>query len=878
MYYKENIEKVFEELQSNQKGLTIEEANKRLKNYGLNKIEDEKKVSKITLLLRQFQDSMIIMLLIVSIISFVYSYINYEPYTDTIIIVVIVLLNALMGYFQESKAESSIASLKKTNNCKIKVKRDNKIIEIDSKKIVPGDIIMLESGDKIPADARIIEESSAKVDESILTGESIPVEKNNKQIDKDVLINDRTNMIYSGCNLVHGKIEALVTQTGMNTELGKLASSLMEKQEIPTPLQQKINEISRNLSVIVIFIIGIVFVYNLLILHNNVVDIIMLCISLMVSAVPEGLPAVISISLSLGVKEMAKKKALIRTLSSVETLGAVQVVCSDKTGTITKNEMTVVETYVDSEQISIKDEIKNYGYNAMFIYNMMLCNDTKLIKNKLVGDPTETALIDYSLKVDLKNIRLLNKYKRVLDIPFDSERKLMSTINKVENEDILFTKGSLENLLKQCTYYEEKGITHKLNQEKIEELLTIEESYSKKALRVISFAYRRINEEEYNNVNEDNLTCLEKKLIFQGMVGMIDQERNHVKESINECITAGIIPVMITGDSLNTACAIAKNINLISSDDEGIEGKCLAKYSDEELINLVKKYRVYARVSPEDKVRIVKAWQNNKKIVAMTGDGVNDAPAIKLANIGIGMGKSGTEVTKSVADMILLDDCFNTIVKAISEGRRIYTNIRNVILYSLSSNFAEIFIVVVGMFLGLNILLPIQILYIDLVTDAVLSICLAFEKGSKNIMKEPPHKSSNKFFTPFTTVFLLMSSIIESSLIYIVYKMGLNSFGATTAQSMAFLCLIVQEMIFALNCRNLKEPLIKHGLFSNKYINIGFIALTIIQILVFITPLRNILNIVPLGYEPIMIIAIVNIISFLFIEAIKPLIVKMFKD
>lgn len=875
MYYKEDIEKVLHELESSVDGLSKTEANSRLKNYGLNKIEDDKKVSKLSLLLKQFQDSMIIMLLIVSLISFVYSYFTNEPYTDTIIIICIVLLNVLMGYFQESKAEASIASLKKVNHCKIKVKRDNIIYLCDATKLVPGDIIILEAGDKIPADARIIEESSAKVDESILTGESVPVEKSSVPINDDVLINDRKNMLYSGCSVIHGKVTALVTQTGMNTELGKIASSIIDKKDIPTPLQQKINEISRNLSVIVIFIISIVFIYNLLVLKSDIINIIMLCISLMVSAVPEGLPAVISVSLSLGVKEMSKKKALIRTLSSVETLGATEIICSDKTGTITKNEMTVVEVVINGKAYDIKT-IKEC--NKMFLYNMILCNDSQINNNKIIGDSTETALIDFAIKMDSKIIKATKKYDRILDIPFDSERKMMSTINNIDKQNILFSKGSLESILERCNSYEENGTIYKLTNEKKKELFEIEENLAKRALRVISFAYRKIEDKEYQDKNDDEILYLEDNLIFIGMVGMIDPPRENVKEAIQTCIDAKIKPIMITGDSLNTALAIAKNIGLITSDNEGIEGKELAKYSDAEMINLVRKYKVYARVSPDDKVRIVKAWQKNNKVVAMTGDGVNDAPAIKLAHIGIGMGKAGTEVTKSVADVLLLDDCFNTIVSAVKEGRRIYNNIRNVILYSLSSNFAEIFIVVVGMFLGVNVLLPIHILYIDLVTDALLAICLAFEKSSKNIMKEPPHKSSHKFFTPFMTTFLLISSIIEAGLIYLVYKIGLNNFGPTVAQSMAFLCLIIQEMIFAFNCRNLKEPLIKHGMFSNKYMNIGIILLTVIQILIFITPIKNLLHVVNLNFNQVIIIIVVNIVSFIFIELIKPIIVKFFKD
>ena len=871
MYYKQTKEEVLNELSSSVNGLSKKEALKRLNSYGINAIDDNKKNSKLFLFFKQFQDSMVIMLLIVSLISFIYSSTVNESYADTLLILAIVILNVFMGFFQESRAEASISSLKKVDNTKIKVKRDNEIVMCNYTKLVPGDIIVLEAGDKIPADCRVIESYSAKVDESILTGESATVLKNSDPISKNVLINDRTNMIYSGCSVISGKIVALVTATGMNTELGRIAKSITDKKDIPTPLQKKISEISKNLTIAIIFIIALVFLYNILVIHNNVLQVIMLCISLMVSAVPEGLPAVISIALSLGVKELAKKKTLARTLSSVETLGSVEVICSDKTGTITKNKMTVTKFF--SNGIIKQFDSKN-DTDQLNLLNMLLCNNSNIGK-KITGDPTETALVDFAFKNNPK-LKKIN-FTRKLEISFDSERKLMSTINEVAKEEILFTKGSLESILERSKFYLENNRIQKLTKDKKLEFLDIEKSLAHDALRVIAFSYRKISKSEYTNKQDEELLKLEQNLIFTGMVGMIDPPREHVKESISLCKEAGIIPIMITGDSLNTALAISKNIGLISSDDEGIEGKDLSKYSDSEMINLVKKYRVYARVSPNDKVRIVSAWQKNQKVVAMTGDGVNDAPAIKLAHIGIGMG-SGTEVTKSVSDILLLDDCFNTIVTAVKEGRRIYNNIRNVILYSLSSNFAEIALVIIGMLMNVNILLPIHILYIDLVTDAILSICLAFEKSGKNIMKEPPHKSSNKFFTPFMTAFLIISSVIEVLIIYIVYKLGLYYYGETIAQSMAFLCLVAQEMIFAYSCRNLKESIIRHGLFSNKYVNIGFIMLILLQVIIFLTPLKNILRIVTLNFNQLLIIIIINILAFIILELLKPFITNKFKD
>lgn len=856
--YKKSIEDVIMELNSSLDGLTENDAIERLKTNGLNIIDTEKKTSKISLFLKQFEDAMIIMLLIVAIISFVYSYIMHESLTDGIIIIFIVFLNALMGYMQESKAEDVINSLSKINTCKVKVKRENTIYLIDSIKLVNGDIIILDAGDKIPADCRIIEATNALVDESILTGESECVSKVNVTVKKKVSLSERINMVYSGCNLVKGKITAVVCSTGLNTELGSIAQTLVKRKDVPTPLQMRITEISRKLSIIVIFIIGFVFIYNILFLKNTLLDIIMLCISLMVSAVPEGLPAVISISLSLGVKNLAKKNTLVRTLSSVETLGSVDVICTDKTGTITKNEMTVKSTYSNKKVGELSKLLED---------TMVLCNDSEYDGNKFIGDPTEVCLMNYSKK----SLDIMNRYKRIIEIPFDSERKMMSTVNFYDNNLRLFVKGSLDSIMDRIDNYIVDNEVIQINDEIKKEILEIEESFSKSAFRVLAFAYKDVLEDEINNKD------IENNLTFIGMVGMIDPERDGVIDSIKLCKTAGITPIMITGDSLTTALAIAKNIGLCEDDSEGILGTKLNNYSDAEMINVVKKYKVYARVSPEDKVRIVTAWQKNNKVVAMTGDGVNDAPAIRLAHVGIGMGNTGTEVTKSVSDILLLDDCFNTIVGAIKEGRRIYNNIRSVILYSLSSNFAELFIVIIGMFLGVNILLPIQILFIDLFTDAILAICMAFEKESKNIMEEPPH-SRKHFFTPFMTSFLITSAILECILIFIVYFIGSNSYDFEVAQSMAFLCLIVQEMVFAYNCRNLKQPIIKQGLFSNRVMNIGIILLAIVQLIVFLTPIKSMLHIVTLGFTEVLVIVIMNIIIFILMEFIKVILSNYFKD
>lgn len=861
--YKKSIKDVFKELDTSKDGLTQSQVNKRLAQYGENKIENKNKRTKFKVLLSQFDNMMIKLLLIVSVISFIYEIVTHEPFTDTILIIIIILINVIMGYLQEARAESQIESLQKfeTQNCK--VKRNGKDVIVDAIDLVPGDVVYLEAGNKIPADGRIIEFSNLSVNESILTGESQAVYKNNLVIKEDVLINDRHNMLYSGCDITNGHCIYVVTDTGLNTELGKIAEELTNEKDVPTPLQRKIEEISNRLTQIVLVIIAFVFIYNITVLHNDLMQVIMLAISLLISAVPEGLPAVITVSLSIGVGAMSKKNTIVRTMSSVETLGNVEVICSDKTGTITQNVMTVTQIYKDNKLLP-SGKYK-YEDNDLLLLNMMLCNDSTYIGDKLIGDPTETALIDICVKNNIDYEKISTEYNRTGDIPFDSDRKMMSVQVSNNKNTYLFTKGSLEGILKNSTSYVVDGKIKKLSKEKKEEFIKMEQDLSHKALRVIAFAYK-----ENDKLSED-------KLVFQGMVGMIDPPRDSVYGAILTCKSAGITPIMITGDNLITAMEIAKSVGLADENSLGIEGKDIQNLSDVELADQVLNYSVFARVSPQDKVRIVEAIQKNKKVVAMTGDGVNDAPSIKLADIGIGMGQTGTEVTKSTADILLLDDCFSTIVDANFEGRRIFDNIRNVIVYSLSSNFAEMFIVVIGMFLSVTALLPIHILYIDLVTDAALSICLAFEKASKNIMKRPPRKSTSSFFTPFIMANLIISSVIEAGLVLICFLVG-KTYSLEIAQTMALLCLIVQETLYAINCRNLKDPVTKQGLFSNKYLNIGFILIVIVQVLTFITPIGGLLKIVPLAFNQVMFIFIVNIIVFLLIELSKPLVRKAFID
>ena len=850
--YRKNIKEVYKLLNSSKKGLDSKQVTRRKKEFGKNKIENKNKNTKLKIFINQFDNLMIKLLLIVSIISGIYSVMAGEDFTDTILIIIIVLLNVLMGYFQEVKAEASINSLQKIERVNCKVRRDGKDIIINVENLLPGDILYLEAGDKIPADARIIECNNLCVDESLLTGESVPVSKNSDVIDDEVLINDRYNMVYSGCDVTSGKALVIVTDIGMKTELGKIATTLTEKKEFPTPLQKKITEISETLTKVVSIVIVFVVLYNVFILKNSLISVIMLAISLMVSAVPEGLPAVITISLSIGVNSLAKKRTIARTLSSVETLGNVEVICSDKTGTITQNKMTVTKIFINDKVIDAEDY--KYDMDDLLIKSMVLANDTSYIKKKFIGDPTETALIDCVIKHKISYEKMMSHNRRIADVPFDSIRKMMSALYTDGNDMRLYSKGSLESILSKCKYILINGKKEKLDKKKKDKLFKEEKKLSEKALRVLAFAYK------------DTADLDESDLIFIGMVGMIDPPRDTVKASIETCKACGITPIMITGDNLTTAMEIARKVGLADEDSVGIEGKEIAKLSDLELTHVVLKYSVYARVSPEDKVRIVTALQHNNKVVAMTGDGVNDAPSIKLADIGIGMGKTGTEVTKSTADILLLDDSFSTIVDANYEGRRIFDNIRNVIIYSLSSNFAEIFIVVAGMFLSVTALLPIHILYIDLVTDAGLSVLLAFERASSDVMKRPPRKSTSKF-----------SAFLEGLIVFICFLYGLN-FGLPVAQTMALLCLIVQETFYSINCRNLKQPIYKQGLFSNKYFNIGLIVIIIIQVLTFITPVKNLLHIETLNIYQLGFVFISNLLIFILIEISKVFINKYFKD
>ena len=868
--YQKTIEEIYSEYQTNKEGLSDKEAERRLGLFGKNVLIQKNKKSKWKIFLSQFKNIMVILLLLVGVMSLVYAIFTSGDFLEPIVILGTSLINCLMGYFQESKAEDALEKLKNYSSAKAKVKRGGDITEIDAKDLVRGDYIILEAGDKIPADARIVESYFAKCDESILTGESMSVDKTEETITKKALIAERTDMVYSGTILVAGKIEAVVTDTGMNTELGKIASTLDSKEEPITPLQVKVNKISTFISCVAAILVAFVLCYGL-IMDYTLLNVVMLCISMIVASVPECLPIAITATLSIGVSQMAKKKSIVRNLAAIETLGATEVICTDKTGTLTTNQMEILKVYTNGNLIPLED-IKNY---QTFI-NIMLCcnNSTKDDDGKYRGDAVEVALNQYLEKQKIDVETLQKKKKRVLELPFDSKRKMMSTIYEENNGKVIYTKGSLESLLPRCKLVLIDGKIKPLTAEIKAEYEEMETQLSQDALKVLAFATKEIT---HDRKEEAEYFKEESDLILVGLTGFKDPARKDVKAAIQECKEAHIRPIMITGDNLETALSIGKEVGICSSDEEGVNASELTHLTKDDWIEYVNKYSVFARVSPEAKVQIVTALQRMGKVVAMTGDGVNDAPAMKLANVGVGMGKSGTDVTKNVADIILLDDSYSTITTAVSEGRRIYDNVIINVLYNLSSNFTEIVIILFGMFMGSNIISALHVLYIDLVADTIPSIALAFEKSSKNNMKRKPNGINRPIFTQFFTAFLVTSVILEAGISLLVYFL-FKSQGTELAQTLALLSIVINEFVFAYNCRSLKETIFERGIFSNKHLNLGIFVLLVVQTIVFFTPIGKLFGLVIVKVWQVALVIGINILAFLVLEGLKPILVRLFKD
>ena len=821
-YYLESSSEVFGEVKSSENGLTSEQARRRSAETGKNKLAEGKKTPLILRFLSQFADPMIIILIAAAVISAITSVLQKEFPSDVIIIMFVVIVNAILGVYQESKAEKAIEALQKMAAATTKVLRDGKVCEIPSEDLTVGDVVLLEAGDAVPADGRIFESASLKIEESALTGESVPVNKFIKAIglegQKDVPLGDRKNMMYMGSTVVYGRGKAVITSIGMDTEMGKIAGALSSAKDEQTPLQKKLGQLSKILSFIVLGICVFMFAFDIVraLVTGTEMNLdfllgsFMLAVSLAVAAIPEGLAAVVTVVLSIGVTNMSKKNAIIRKLTAVETLGCAQIICSDKTGTLTQNKMTVVEHYCDNEK--------------MLAEGMALCTDVNLDDDgNLVGEPTEMALVAYSMSLGMNKNELLKSAPRVGEAPFDSNRKMMSTIHKTADGILQFTKGAPDEILKHCTRIFKNGEVSPLTDADRDAVLKKNKEFADRALRVLACGYKQLS-----CVPEDQSPDnIENELVFCGLVGMIDPVRPEVKAAIEECRGAGIRPIMITGDHKDTAVAIALELGIIKDKSEAITGAELDDISDEDFKEKVTQYSVYARVQPEHKVRIVNAWKSRGMITAMTGDGVNDAPSIKSADIGVGMGITGTDVTKNVADMVLADDNFATIVSAVEEGRRIYDNIRKSIQFLLSSNLSEVMAIFTANLLGFTILKPVHLLWINLVTDCFPALALSMEKGEKNLMKRPPRKSSDGIFAGgvgFDVVYQgLFVTLLTLAAYFIGHFMEAGRWELTESadgMTMAFLTMSMCEIFHSFNMRSQHGSTVSmllHGSF-NKYI------------------------------------------------------------
>ena len=821
-YYLESSSEVFGEVKSTENGLTSEQARRRSAETGKNKLAEGKKTPLILRFLSQFADPMIIILIAAAVISAITSVLQKEFPSDVIIIMFVVIVNAILGVYQESKAEKAIEALQKMAAATTKVLRDGKVCEIPSEDLTVGDVVLLEAGDAVPADGRIFESASLKIEESALTGESVPVNKFIKAIglegQKDVPLGDRKNMMYMGSTVVYGRGKAVITSIGMDTEMGKIAGALSSAKDEQTPLQKKLGQLSKILSFIVLGICVFMFAFDIVraLVTGTEMNLdfllgsFMLAVSLAVAAIPEGLAAVVTVVLSIGVTNMSKKNAIIRKLTAVETLGCAQIICSDKTGTLTQNKMTVVEHYCDNEK--------------MLAEGMALCTDVNLDDDgNLVGEPTEMALVAYSMSLGMNKNELLKSAPRVGEAPFDSNRKMMSTIHKTADGILQFTKGAPDEILKHCTKIFKNGEVSPLTDADRDAVLKKNKEFADRALRVLACGYKQLS-----CVPEDQSPDnIENELVFCGLVGMIDPVRPEVKAAIEECRGAGIRPIMITGDHKDTAVAIALELGIIKDKSEAITGAELDDIPDEDFKEKVTQYSVYARVQPEHKVRIVNAWKSRGMITAMTGDGVNDAPSIKSADIGVGMGITGTDVTKNVADMVLADDNFATIVSAVEEGRRIYDNIRKSIQFLLSSNLSEVMAIFTANLLGFTILKPVHLLWINLVTDCFPALALSMEMGEKNLMKRPPRKSSDGIFAGgvgFDVVYQgLFVTLLTLAAYFIGHFMEAGRWELTESadgMTMAFLTMSMCEIFHSFNMRSQHGSTVSmllHGSF-NKYI------------------------------------------------------------
>ena len=894
-WFNKTVDEVSSTLKTDvENGLTAEEAKKRQEEYGLNELKAKKKKSLIIKFLEQFKDFMIIILIISAIISGVVGVAQGEGFTDTIIILVVVVVNAIIGVAQENKAEKSLEALQKLSSHVAKVIRDGKLQVVQSRELVPGDVVILETGDYVPADLRIIEAVNLKSQEAALTGESVPVEKMAAKIeDEKIGIGDRINMLFSSSLITYGRGKAIVVETGMNTEVGKIADIINTAEDQGTPLQQKLNKLGKTLGVVALVICAVIFAVGLL-YGKEPIHMFMTAVSLAVAAIPEGLPAVFTIVLAIGVQRMVKRNAIVKKLPAVETLGSASVICSDKTGTLTQNKMTVEKVFCDGNLVNLEDAADMIDIKKL-VYASMLCNDTKISEdNKLTGDPTETALVDMAFKLDF-DPSVYGMFPRVSEIPFDSERKLMTTVHEEDGKYVVYTKGGVDELLSNCNSYILEGDIKTDLEEYKEIIRKYNMEMAQNALRVLAMAYKVLD----HKPTAEEIKTLESDLTYIGMVGMIDPPRLEVKDAVQECKEAGIKTVMITGDHKITAIAIAKSLGILENDDEAITGTELEEMSDDDLIKNVRKYSVYARVSPEHKVRIVKAWQANGEIVAMTGDGVNDAPSLKIADIGCAMGVVGTDVAKEAADVILTDDNFATVVSAVEEGRRIYDNILKAIQFLLSSNIGEIVVLFLAILItpllskqfGIDItlietLLPIHILWINLVTDSLPALALAVDPAAKDVMKRKPLKSTKTgIFTKGMTWRIIYQGLMIGLLTLAAFVIGLSTPDVSQeekvkiGQTMAFYVLALSELVHVFNIRDNKRSIFKTGIFNNsKLILATVVSASLMFIILFTQGLRDIFGLVMLPAMHVFETVMLVLAPVIIVEIFKLLKVNSTKD
>lgn len=858
-FFSKTSKDVLKNFNVTKEGLTDKQVAESIEKNGYNELTEKRKKSLLIVFLEQFKDLLVIILIIAGILSIITG--NVE---STIVIFAVIILNAILGTVQHVKAEKSLDSLKALSSPNAKVIRNGVKLEIPSREVVPGDILILEAGDLVVADGRIIENFSLQVNESALTGESESVNKFEDVINKnEVALGDQKNMVFSSSLVTYGRALVIVTSTGMNTELGKIATLMDETKEKKTPLQVSLDDFSKKLAIIILVICVLVFglsVYR----ETPIVDSLMFAVALAVAAIPEALSSIVTIVLALGTQKMAKENAIIKKIKSVESLGCVSIICSDKTGTLTQNKMTTRKIYADGELFDSENfNLENDLHNSLMRASI-LCNDSTSVDGKEIGDPTEVALVNLAHKYSLVEGEVRNAYKRLKEIPFDSDRKLMSTLHKIDNKYILYTKGALDVLLERTTHIKTSNEVRKINEEDKKKILDNNRYLSENGLRVLAFAYKEIDSDRELSLDD------ETDFTFLGLISMIDPPRVESSEAVRDCIMAGIKPIMITGDHKITATAIAKQIGIFKNGDIAIDGLELNKMSDEELKEKLPNISVYARVSPEHKIRIVKAWQEKGEIVAMTGDGVNDAPALKQADIGVAMGITGTEVSKDAASMILTDDNFATIVKSIANGRNVYANIKNSIKFLLSGNMAGIISVLYASLMALPVpFKAVHLLFINLLTDSLPAIAIGMEGSRKDILKEKPRNSKESILTKDYMIQIGLEGLLIAIFTLIAFYIGLESNNELVPATMAFSTLCLARLFHGFNCRG-KQSIFKLGLFSNKYSIYAFVTgLVLLNSVLFIPPLQKLFEIAPLNGTLVACIYVLAFMPTLFIQIYK---------